>query len=65
MSSTALNILFLCTAHNSLSQRLALVLQDKGHHVTVELAISDAIMIEATELAKVDHPAGPIVGPDS
>ncbi|CAH7667057.1 hypothetical protein PPACK8108_LOCUS1432 [Phakopsora pachyrhizi] len=49
-----LSILFLCTAHNSLSQRLSLVLKARGHAVTVELAISDEIMIEATNLASPD-----------
>ncbi|KAG0142162.1 hypothetical protein CROQUDRAFT_50702 [Cronartium quercuum f. sp. fusiforme G11] len=50
----SIKILFLCTSHNSLSQRLSLVLQDKGYHVTVELAISPQIMIQATELASPD-----------
>ncbi|KAH9816887.1 ClpP/crotonase-like domain-containing protein [Melampsora americana] len=49
-----MKILFLCTAHNSLSQRLSLVLQEKGHHVTVELAISPEVMIQASELAAPD-----------
>eukprot|EP00918_Siedleckia_nematoides_P024063 GHVU01051895.1.p1 GENE.GHVU01051895.1~~GHVU01051895.1.p1 ORF type:complete len:823 (-),score=16.97 GHVU01051895.1:205-2673(-) len=49
-----MKILFLCTAHNSLSQRLSLVLKEKGHQVTVELAISPEIMIEASEIAKPD-----------
>lgn len=49
----SIKILFLCTAHNSLSQRLSLVLQEHGHHVTVELAISPEIMIQASEIAKV------------
>ncbi|OAV97352.1 hypothetical protein PTTG_07219 [Puccinia triticina 1-1 BBBD Race 1] len=50
----SLKILFLCTAHNSLSQRLSLVLQERGHHVTVELAISPDLMIEAAKLAGPD-----------
>ncbi|KAI7944368.1 hypothetical protein MJO28_011896 [Puccinia striiformis f. sp. tritici] len=52
--SPPLKILFLCTAHNSLSQRLALVLQERGHHVTIELAISPDLMIEAAKLAGPD-----------
>jgi len=52
--SPALKILFICTAHNSLSQRLSLVLQERGHHVTVELAISPDIMIDAAKLAGPD-----------
>lgn len=46
-----MHILFLCTAHNSLSQQLFLVLSKK-HSVTVEYALSEANMIEAAELAK-------------
>ncbi|KAA1096946.1 hypothetical protein PGT21_032156 [Puccinia graminis f. sp. tritici] len=53
-SSPSLKILFLCTAHNSLSQRLSLVLQERGHHVTIELAISPELMIEAAKLAGPD-----------
>ncbi|PLW49793.1 hypothetical protein PCASD_01514 [Puccinia coronata f. sp. avenae] len=52
--SPALKILFICTAHNSLSQRLSLVLQERGHHVTIELAISPDLMIEAAKLAGPD-----------
>ncbi|KAF9880242.1 formyl transferase domain protein [Colletotrichum karsti] len=46
-----MNILFLCTAHNSLSQRLYLALS-KTHTITIEYALSDAAMIEAAKLAK-------------
>ncbi|KAF6844232.1 formyl transferase domain protein [Colletotrichum musicola] len=46
-----MNILFLCTAHNSLSQRLYLELS-KTHAITIEYALSDAAMIEAAKLAK-------------
>ncbi|POR36011.1 C-type cyclin [Tolypocladium paradoxum] len=46
-----MRILFLCTAHNSLSQQLFLVLSQK-HSVTVEYALSEAKMREAAELAK-------------
>ncbi|EGG05706.1 uncharacterized protein MELLADRAFT_72096 [Melampsora larici-populina 98AG31] len=53
-SIPAMKILFLCTAHNSLSQRLSLVLQERGHHVAVELAISPELMIQASELAAPD-----------
>lgn len=48
-----MNILFLCTAHNSLSQRLFLALSRK-HNVSIEFAIFDDQMIEATELAQPD-----------
>ncbi|KAK0289073.1 hypothetical protein LTR35_000448 [Friedmanniomyces endolithicus] len=48
-----MKILFLCTAHNSLSQRLHTVLAT-SHEVTVEYAISDEIMISAATLAQPD-----------
>ncbi|EFQ33724.1 formyl transferase domain-containing protein [Colletotrichum graminicola] len=46
-----MNILFLCTAHNSLSQRLYLTLS-KSHNITIEYALSDEAMIEASKLFK-------------
>ncbi|KAM4060953.1 enoyl-CoA hydratase/isomerase domain-containing protein [Hirsutella rhossiliensis] len=46
-----MRILFLCTAHNSLSQRLSLALS-RDHSVTVEYALSEAIMVEAVDLVK-------------
>lgn len=49
-----MKILFLCTAHNSLSQRLYLALSTSGHNVTIEYALSDSSMIEAAELARPD-----------
>src|SRR5258708_823440 len=48
-----MKILFLCTAHNSLSQRLFLALSP-SHDVTVEYALSDELMISATELSHPD-----------
>jgi hypothetical protein len=48
-----MRILFLCTAHNSLSQRLYLALS-RFHHVTVEYALSDDVMISAVTLAAPD-----------
>jgi len=48
-----MKILFLCTAHNSLSQRLYLALSNT-HDVTVEYALSDALMISAAQLARPD-----------
>ncbi|SCN65398.1 related to sensor protein hoxX [Fusarium fujikuroi] len=44
-----MKILFLCTAHNSLSQQLYLILSQK-HDVTIEFALSDKAMIEAATL---------------
>jgi len=42
-----MKILFLTSAHNSLSQRLLIELTDRGHEVMVILATSDAAMINA------------------
>lgn len=46
-----MKVLFFCTAHNSLSQRLFLVLSRK-HSVTVEYALSAEKMVEAADLVK-------------
>lgn len=48
-----MKILFICTAHNSLSQRLYLSLSQL-HAVTVEYAISDEAMREAARLSRPD-----------
>ena len=45
-----MKILFLCTAHNSLSQRLYLDLTASGHNVSIELALSDEAMLDAVGL---------------
>lgn len=45
-----MKILFLCTAHNSLSQRLYLELMAAGHDISIEYALSDKVMLEAVEL---------------
>ena len=48
-----LTILFLCTAHNSLSQRLYLILSAE-HNVTIEYALSEELIISAAELVRPD-----------
>jgi enoyl-CoA hydratase/carnithine racemase/methionyl-tRNA formyltransferase len=48
-----MRILFLCTAHNSLSQRLYLTLS-QSHDITIEYALSDEVMLEAVALSKPD-----------
>ncbi|KAM0338113.1 hypothetical protein ACHAPU_011441 [Fusarium lateritium] len=53
MDSPKMKILFLCTAHNSLSQQLFLRLS-QTHTVTIEYALSDAVMIEAASLVQPD-----------
>src|SRR3974377_179197 len=42
-----MKILFLTTAHNSLSQRLLIELTDHGHDVAVTLASSDEAMLKS------------------
>src|SRR5690348_7851284 len=48
-----MNILFLTTAHNSLSQRAFVELVDRGHKVIVVIASSEAAILEAVEC---EHP---------
>lgn len=48
-----MKILFLCTAHNSLSQRLYLALS-RLHDVTIEYALSEEVMLSAVTLAQPD-----------
>src|SRR5215510_331 len=48
-----MNILFLTTAHNSLSQRAFVELVDRGHTVVVVIASSEDVMLEAVER---EHP---------
>jgi putative two-component system hydrogenase maturation factor HypX/HoxX len=42
-----MNILFLTSAHNSLSQRLSIELTERGHAVTVTLATSEEVMLRS------------------
>ncbi|EME42433.1 hypothetical protein DOTSEDRAFT_73306 [Dothistroma septosporum NZE10] len=44
-----MKILFLCTAHNSLSQRLYLTLS-LSHDISIEFALSDELMVSAVAL---------------
>lgn len=48
-----MKILFICTAHNSLSQRLFLVLSP-NHSISIEYALSEEAMIEAANMVKPD-----------
>ncbi|KJX93974.1 hydrogenase maturation factor hoxX like protein [Zymoseptoria brevis] len=48
-----MKILFLCTAHNSLSQRLYLSLLRK-HEITIEYALSDELILSAVTLTDPD-----------
>ncbi|MFG1678832.1 enoyl-CoA hydratase-related protein [Nonomuraea sp. NPDC049269] len=49
-----MRILLLCSSFNGLTQRAWLELRRAGHDVTVELAVSEQVMVEAARLAKPD-----------
>lgn len=49
-----MRILFLTHSFNSLAQRLFVELAGRGHEVSLEFDINDAVTIEATELFKPD-----------
>jgi putative two-component system protein, hydrogenase maturation factor HypX/HoxX len=56
-----MNILFLTTAHNSLSQRAFVELVDRGHTVVVVIAGSSAVMREAVEREHPDLIVAPML----
>jgi putative two-component system protein, hydrogenase maturation factor HypX/HoxX len=56
-----MNILFLTTAHNSLSQRAFVELVDRGHTVVVVIASSEEIMLEAVEREHPDLIVAPML----
>jgi putative two-component system protein, hydrogenase maturation factor HypX/HoxX len=49
-----MKVLLLTTAHNSMSQRAWVELTERGHQVSIELALEDKMMIEAVELYRPD-----------
>jgi putative two-component system protein, hydrogenase maturation factor HypX/HoxX len=54
-------ILFLATAYNSLTQRAHIEVTNRGHEVSIELAVSDKVMAEAVELYKPDLIIAPML----
>ncbi len=56
-----MNILFLTTAHNSLSQRAFVELVDRGHRVSVVIAGSSEVMLEAVEREHPDLIVAPML----
>jgi len=56
-----MNILFLTTAHNSLSQRAFVELVDRGHTVVVVIASSEELMLEAIERERPDLIVAPML----
>src|SRR5215472_7029788 len=56
-----MNILFLTTAYNSLSQRAFVELVDRGHRVVVVIASCEVAMIEAVERVRPDLIVAPML----
>ncbi|KAB8333405.1 hydrogenase maturation protein [Scytonema tolypothrichoides VB-61278] len=56
-----MKILFLVTAYNSLTQRAHIEVTNRGHEVSIELAVSDKVMAEAVELYKPDLIIAPML----
>jgi putative two-component system hydrogenase maturation factor HypX/HoxX len=56
-----MKILFLTTAHNSLSQRAFVELADRGHTVIVVIASSEEVMLEAVECERPDLIVAPML----
>ena len=56
-----MRVLFLAHAFNSLAQRLHVELRARGHEVSVELDINDAVAEEAVELFRPDVVLAPFL----
>lgn len=56
-----MHILFITTAHNSLSQRLYIELRELGHRVTVTLATSEQAMLDSVATASPDLILAPML----
>ena len=56
-----MKILFLTTAHNSLSQRAFVELVDRGHTVIVVIASSEAVMGASVEREQPDLIVAPML----
>lgn len=56
-----MNILFLTTAHNSLSQRLYIEFAERGHTVTVELATNGQAMLDGLARSRPDSMIAPML----
>lgn len=56
-----MRILFLCHSFNSLSQRLFAELRWRGHEVSVEFDINDAVTVEAVDLFQPDVIVAPFL----
>ena len=56
-----MRILFLTTAHNSLSQRLQVELTNRGHRVAIHLATGDEVMTNAVKAHRPDLIVAPML----
>ncbi len=56
-----MHILFITTAHNSLSQRLYIEFTELGHAVSVALATSEQAMLDAVETTRPDFIIAPML----
>jgi putative two-component system hydrogenase maturation factor HypX/HoxX len=56
-----MRVLFLCHSFNSLSQRLFVELRARGHEVSVEFDINDAVAMEAVDLFAPDLIVAPFL----
>src|SRR5258708_3426920 len=59
--TVAMHILFLTTAHNSLSQRAYVELMARGHNVAIQLPTSDRAMHEAVVRHRPDLVVAPML----
>lgn len=56
-----MRILFLCHAFNGLAQRLFVELRDRGHDVSIELDVNDAVTAQAVALANPELVVAPFL----
>ncbi len=56
-----MHVLFITTAHNSLSQRLSIELRELGHRVSVSLAVGEQAMRDAVAAANPDLILSPML----
>lgn len=56
-----MKILFLTSAHNSMSQRAYVELVERNHDVSIELALSAEVMLEAAEMFQPDLIVAPML----
>ena len=58
---TLMRILLIASAYNSMTQRVHAELTDRGHEVSVELALGDEVMYEGVRLYDPDLVIAPML----